>query len=101
MQAGLPLSFREERLAKDLTALLRRYYRRSGEAQWFDLDVLFAQHSAIFHGCSRPEAVAAMYGHWPRGPRFDVFFTADATRADGFRYEVSLRQYLLQNHRGV
>ena len=46
------------------------------------------------------EAVAAIYGHYRGGPRFDVFFTADATRGDGFSYNISLRQHLLQNHHG-
>ena len=100
MQNAPLLSVREESLARDLTVLLRGFYRQSGAAQWFDLDLLLTQHRR-FHGYSRQEAVAAIYGHHRGGPRFHVFFAADAARADGFRYEISLRQHLHQNHHGV
>ena len=99
MQNVQGLSVREERLARDLTVLLRGFFRQSGVVQWFDLDLLHAQHRR-FHGYSRQEAVAAIYGHYRGGPRFDVFFAADPNRSDGFRYEISLRQHLLQNHHG-
>ena len=100
MQNVQGLSVREERLARDLTVLLRGFYRQSRAVQWFDLDLLLTQHRR-FHGYSRQEAVAAIYGHYRGGPRFDVFFAADLTRGDGFRYDISLRQHLLQNHHGT
>ena len=99
MQNVQGLSAREERLAKDLTVLLRGFYRQEGEVQWFDLDLLLTLHRR-FHGYSRQEAVNAIRGHHRGGPRFDVFFAADATRSDGFHYNISLQQRLLQNHHG-
>ena len=99
MQNVPVLSAREERLAKALTVLLRWFFRQAEVVQWFDLDLLLTQHRR-FQGYARQEAVAAIYGHYRSGPRFDVFFAADATRGDGFRYEISLHQHLLQNHHG-
>ena len=40
MQNVQGLSVREERLARDLTVLLRGFFRQAGVVQWFDLDLL-------------------------------------------------------------
>ena len=100
MQVQRPLNSREEFVARELTVVLRSEVRSTGQAAWKDLDAVLTAHRR-FSAHTRAEAVAAVRHGFYRGNfRFDLFFTPDATRADGYRYDIILLPHLCTNRRG-
>ena len=100
MQVAQPISAREQDLARQLTNVLLGEVRKSGQVAWWDLDVVLTSRRR-FSQYTRAEAIQVIrYSHHQDQFLFDFFFTPDATRHDGFRYDVQLRQHLPTNHHG-
>ena len=100
MQVAQPLTVQEDSLARQLTNVLRGEVRDSGQAPWWDLDVLLGSRRRFSH-YTRAEAINVIRHSFHRSHfRFDFFFIPDASRDDGFRYHVQLRPHLHTNHHG-
>ena len=101
MQQAQVLSRREEFVAREFTKILRNEFRRTGAVHWFDIDDLLVRHRRL-KAYSRAEALAAIrHGAYREDLRFHLWYSADTTRSDGFKYVISLREHLLRNHHGV
>ena len=101
MQQAQILSQREEFVAHEFTKILRNEFRRTGAVRWFDIDALLVQHRR-FEAYSRAEVLSAIrQGAYRQDLRFHLWYSADTTRSDGFKYVISLREHLLRNRHGV
>ena len=101
MQVAQPINARERDLARQLTKVLRGEVRQPGQVVWRDVDVLLTSRRC-FSEYTRAEAIRAIRHSFYRDqPRFDFVFTTDATRPDGFRYDVRLREPSHTNPHGA